>query len=358
MSRSSITLPHVSLLSFDPTADAADQKKGATGEAARPKGSVMLDIAQPTDVQKSQRYDASVKKLSAADIVREGFLRLPAAHAGLILRECRYSRQTRDLRAGGQNQIKVLADIMRRGQWRSRDQLDFCLLGTTLILLNGHHRLAAQAACGATIDWSIVIHRCASEEDVERLFYSFDTNVRIRSNATILSAANAADLLGVTATTAEALYRTAPLLAANFDFAKAAIDPVVTRVVDRRIEIMKSVQGEALLWEEAVKNAPKLIKKRLRTQGALAVALITLRHARVRALGFWHGVAENDGLHKGDPRHTYLTALNTESVAGSAQHTARQAATAWNKWYADKPLYLIRYSEDSPLRIAGTPIGR
>lgn len=38
-----ISLPELSILSFDPTAEAADKKKGATGEAARPIGEAMLD---------------------------------------------------------------------------------------------------------------------------------------------------------------------------------------------------------------------------------------------------------------------------------------------------------------------------
>jgi len=356
-SRKGISLPDLSIL-FGPDPDGQETKNGASAEAARREVVAMEAIAYVPQPLKAERFETLRVALSAKDYVREGFVRFSAAQAALVLRECRYVRQTRDLRLGGQNQIKVLADIMRRNQWRSRDQMDFALLGGTLILLNGHHRLAAQSLCGAAIEWSVVIHPCDTDEDVEKLFYSFDTNVRIRSNATILSAANAADLMGVTATTAEALYRVAPLLAANFDFTRAALDPVVTRVVDRRIEIMKAVQAEALVWETAVKNAPKLVKKRLRTQGALAVALITLRHSRERALSFWSGVAENNGLFKGDPRHTYLAALMTENMGGSVQHTARQAVTAWNKWYVDKPLTVIKYREDTPLRILGTPVGR
>jgi hypothetical protein len=38
-----ISLPELSILSFDPTAEAADKKKGAAGEAARPVGETMLD---------------------------------------------------------------------------------------------------------------------------------------------------------------------------------------------------------------------------------------------------------------------------------------------------------------------------
>lgn len=38
-----ISLPELSILSFDPTAEAADKKKGATGEAARPVGDAMIN---------------------------------------------------------------------------------------------------------------------------------------------------------------------------------------------------------------------------------------------------------------------------------------------------------------------------
>lgn len=42
--RRPISLPELSTLSFDPTADAAGQKKGAAGEAARPVGEAMLNV--------------------------------------------------------------------------------------------------------------------------------------------------------------------------------------------------------------------------------------------------------------------------------------------------------------------------
>ena len=46
-------------------------------------------------------------------------------------------------------QIAVLADIMRRGQWRAKDQIDFALLSGALILLNGIFAMSELAIVSA-----------------------------------------------------------------------------------------------------------------------------------------------------------------------------------------------------------------
>ena len=294
-----------------------------------------------------------------AKVLRNAFVTLNSAEAGELLKVCRYARQSRDLTAGGKVHVRVLADIMKRGQWRPKDKLDFALLDGKYILVNGHHRLTANALSGVDIQWTIVIHECATEQEVADLYYTFDTNLRIRSNANVIAATDIAHVLGVGATAAEALYRAVPLIEASFDFSPNANDPIIHRVIDRRLERMRSFQSEIQAWESAVKSAPVSVKKRLLGQGALAVALMAFRHQPAIADEFWRGVANNDGLRRGDPRHTYLRTINSESsVRGnSAEGPARNAATCWNAFFECRSLTLVR-GGDGPLRIAGTPIGR
>jgi len=211
---------------------------------------------------------------------------------------------------------------------------------------------------GQTIEWSVVIHPCRDAADIERLFYSFDTNVRIRSNQNILAAADAVKMLGLKHTTVEALYRAGPTIAANFDFSRAAKDPRVSRIVDRRMELMRGFQAEGGAWERACKAAPGLIKKRLLNQGAFAVAMICFRHQPAAAEAFFRGIAENDGLKKGDPRHTYIAALLTHSGPPTSQYTARQIMAPWNAWHEGRKLSYIRVENDGPFRLSGTPVGR
>lgn len=301
----------------------------------------------------------AVQAFDPAKILRNAFITLTAKDAADIISACRYARQVRDLTAGGKDHARVLADIMKRGQWRPKDKLDFALLNGKYILINGHHRLTAQAMAGADIQWTVVIHDCVTEQDVSDLYYSFDTNLRIRSNANIIAATDIANIMGVTATTAEALYRAVPLIEADFDFSATARDPIMQRVIDRRLERMRSLQKEIRAWECATKGAPVIVKRRLSTQGALAVSLMTFRHQPNMAEQFWRGVAENDGLRKGDPRHTYLRVLNAEigGKTSTSEGPARGAATCWNAFYGRRQITMCK-TGDGPLRIAGTPIGR
>jgi hypothetical protein len=309
------------------------------------------------------RATSATPKFDPSQYIGDGFSRWSAARANQILMACRYEHQKRDLSPGGKQHIAVLADIMRRGQWRDKDKLDFArvpaLGGHTYILVNGHHRLAAQTISGSPIEWTIVVHECATSEDVAALYYSFDTNLRIRSNAQILGATELAHLLGVKSTAAEALWRAVPLIAADFDFSISARDPLVHRVIDRRMEYAKSFQKEIILWERAVRDAPVAIKRRLGNQGALGVALMTFRHQPNLASDFWGGVSTNDGLRKGDPRHTYLRYLSAEIGTRSDPTTpARHAAVTWNAFFERRSLTIIKVLDNAVFRIAGTPVGR
>lgn len=290
-------------------------------------------------------------------ILHDGFVRLDAQDAGRLLEKCRYERQVRDLTVGGKKHIRVLADIMKRGAWRPKDKLDFAKIGPAYVLVNGHHRLTAQAISGSDIVWTVVIHDCVDMAAVADLYYSFDTNLRIRSNHNILAATGIAEEMGLLPMAAEALFRAVPLIEAGFDFSMAARDPVMERVIDRRLERMRSFQSEALAFDAAIASAAQPVKKRLRGQGPMAVALMAFRHQKELAADFWSGVAENDGLRKGDARHTYLRLLTSEIGVGgpTAEAGARSAATAWNAFFEGRQISIIK-SAGGKIRIAGTPI--
>jgi hypothetical protein len=301
----------------------------------------------------AQQFSTSVHLLD------EGHIILSPHEAALLLAETRYERQTRDLTAAGSDHIAVLADIMSRGKWRRREKLDFARLHGRLILVNGHHRLGAQVQAGVPLEWTVVIHECGTEDEVADLYASFDTNVRARGVGTILDVSGQADKLDLTKSTATALYRAVPLIAMNFSFSIKDRSPVAHRVIDRRFAIMSAFKKEAKAWETATKAAPTLVKKRLSTQGALAVALMTFRHQPQSAAEFWGGVAENDGLRKGDPRHSYLAVLTGPSGMkdGSAATTAGYAAAGWNAFFEGRQNNYLKLT-GAAFRIAGTHVGR
>ena len=290
-----------------------------------------------------------------ADILKSGLVDMPAADAALILRECRFPTQTRDLTVGGKNHIDVLAEIMRRGQWRPMEKLDFARVGDRLYVLNGHHRLGGQVATGKKMKWLVAIHDCDSFDDARRLYHTFDTNIRGRSTPTIVGASGLADELRISKTNAVALYNAVPLITSNFGSGRVDKDPIGFRMIDERLDAARQYGKAAFQWEQATDNAAIHVKKRLRNQGALAVALVCFRYQPVVAAEFWGGVASNDGLVSSDPRNTYLSLLVAPPAGGSTAWTiAMQASIAWNAYFARRPLKIIKVYENSKIKISGT----
>ncbi|WP_242221600.1 hypothetical protein [Shinella zoogloeoides] len=86
-----------------------------------------------------------------------------------------------------------------------------------------------------------------------------------------------------------------------------------------------------------------------------AVALATLKGRPHEAKEFWSGVAKNDGLKKGDPRHTFVMDMLTRTLnKGDMHQTIAVPATAWNAWLANKSLTQIHVVDTDYVRIAGT----
>lgn len=299
------------------------------------------------------------KSESPLNFVREGLLTLSSAQAAMLIRDCRYKHQSRDLTAGGVSHIRILADMMRGNRWRRGEKIDFAKLGDKLIVVNGHHRLTASAKSGVTISWLAVVHECSSEAEVDELYCTFDTNIRIRHASNILGALDLAARIGITKSTATRLYNAVPLINSGFKFSTRN-DDILAQSIDLRAQYCTSLQREIIAWENATKPATPLVRTQLFTRGALAVAMLAFKHQPKIAAEFWGGVSRDSGLEVGDPRHTYLRYLRFEfdNRNKSADAQARYAATAWNAFYAGNTIKQMRYSDALPIKISGTPVGR
>lgn len=322
----------------------------------------MLNITQATDPETRRELlfgEAETDSALLTRIARDGQHALTSDQAGRILKLCRYPGQVRDLTPGGQTHIRVLADMMSRGEFRDRDTLSFAIIGGRILLLNGHHRLSAQKTSGVPILWNVVVYECSTQDEVEKLYASFDTNVRDRSERTILNVLHMDKRLGVSKATAAAVYEAVPLISSGFALSRTDYDAVDSRIVDRRLGIMVGFAEEARTWENAISPAPAKIKRLLSNQGPVAIALITLRDQPIPAFQFWNGLAKDDGLRTGDPRKTYLGTLNNDKKT-TRNILAHRAAIAWRAWLEGRKLAYIRTPDvdNTKLFIAGTQFGK
>lgn len=318
------------------------KSKGGAAAANAPKGHHQMQNILP--------MSGGQGKLA---FIREGSCRFTPAQAAFVLRECAYAKNRDWTKA--QKHVDVLMETMRRGLWIPRDQIAFALTDGQLTLINGHHRMAAQAASGVDIEWSIAIHPCRDAAEVAALYARYDTNIRKRTDENVLSALGLADACGISPTTARALWRAAPILANNLYVGRKHDDYLTRYIADDRLALAKSYAAEAREFERALTGMSGKAKIKITNSGAItSVALVTMRANLASAFQFWRGIAENDGLRKGDPRSTFRDWLiDNNAKAAGAGSSVFAAAKAWNYYVDGKTLSIIKVS-GNPIRIAGT----
>lgn len=285
---------------------------------------------------------------AALDIC-EGRMSVTPAMARQMLAENNYDRQ-RPARAP---HVAFLADEMRRGNFLGGSQIAFARLNGRLILVNGQHRMTAQVASNATVEYQVLIQDAHDAEDVSRYYYRQDRGQRVRSDSEVLAAVGVAQTYGLTATIARSVFQAAPLIENRFRRPSIHEDPTL-RNDDLRLEACRPWWEVAEAYQYIIKAAPRLAFKKLVSSQALAVALVTLKHQPAKARAFWEGIAKDDGLHRGDARKALLIDFGNREWARNSSDGAIATSLAWNAYFADRTLSWIKFGS-GPVRIAGTP---
>ena len=290
--------------------------------------------------------------------IREGFVTFTPAQANAVLRGCTYDRQ----RKIDKLHVATLRELMQRGSWTAKDKLDFAVLDGRIILVNGYHRMTAQAESGQNIEWTVAIHQCSDVAEVRGLYFGFDTNVRKRSENNILQGVGFGEQHGILAKTAKSLYRAAPIIAAGMVVGSVSVrggstaDLKVQRIVDARLEFAEQFAAEAKAIENLMKPADKRLAQKMMSGGFFAVALVTMKHQPERAHEFWGGLFLNDRLRRGDPRSTlHADMLTRDYKHGLMQQTVMVPTKAWNAFFEGRDLKLIKVQQGQQFRLLGTP---
>lgn len=290
---------------------------------------------------------------SIADALVEGFTTLAPLEMNRVLQECGYEYQ----RNISERHVAVLADLMTRGQWQPKSQIDFAYLNGRYILINGYHRAYAQVRSGKTIQWTIAIHRVKAETELRSLYHAFDTNIRIRGNRDILRAAEFAETYALPAEMAASLYQAVPYLASKFATRQSDKKYLIERQVDRRLEVATAYAKAAGRFSACMEGMSGSRRTRLKGGAITAVAVATFRFQNETAWTFWSGVAQNDGLKKGDPRLALVTDLMMRRTAGGGNNALSfgPAIIAWNAFFNERELRAIKVMDSFVPVIDGTP---
>lgn len=285
-------------------------------------------------------------------IIREGRLRIGPELAQRILSEALYKNQRKVYR----HHVVLLADDMRRKRWTAGSQICFVLFHGRLYLVNGQHRLHAVIESGEEIEFQILIEAADDEAQLAAIYYRFDRKQRARTTAEVLNAAGVAERFGLSKTAAKATFEAAGLISNGFRRANYQQDPLKARSDDLRLDAARAWWEFGAEYDRLIEPADKVTKGKLFSSGVVAVALVTLKYQQERAVSFWGGLAEDDGLRSGDPRKTLRRDLLNRSLSSGSPITPVQVpALAWNAFYAGRSLKIIKVYDEAAVRIAGTP---
>ncbi len=307
------------------------------------------------DKVSASTYDHNLPNASTFSIT-EGKQAISPDMARHIVSELRYKGQ----RPAYQHHIALLSDAMQRGQWSPGMQISFGRLPDgTLHLVNGQHRLLAVADSGTTQNFNLQIMDVADGAELATLYNRHDVTALGRSLSQVLNATGIAEKLNISKGMTKATYEAVALLENGLRRPNYQTDPVKTRSPDARFEMARAWWQFAVKYEELLRPCAPALKSKLQSQSTVAVALATLRYQTEKAEVFWRGLAENDGLRKGDPRRALMVALYERSLnSGKVDARIILPANAWNNWYQGKSINTLKVFAESEPFLLGTPYVR
>jgi hypothetical protein len=285
------------------------------------------------------------------DFLIEGVTSLSALEMNRVLQNCGYEHQ----RFVSERHVAVLTDLMRRGRWQPKSQIDFAILDGRYILINGYHRAYAQVRSGKTVKWVIALHPCKTAAELRSLYYAFDTNIRVRGSRDILKAGEFGEIHGLTAEMADSLYRATTYLASKFIMNPKFKNYLVDKQVDRRLELASEYAKAAGRYSVCLEGLPTQRKKKMMSGAVTAVAVATFRYQGDTAWEFWSGVASMDGLKRGDPRLALASDFLARKVTGGTVAAFAPAVVAWNAFFDDRELRIVKVLDSFVPVINGTP---
>lgn len=253
------------------------------------------------------------------------------------------------------------AHAIVKGDWIESYPIHFAALPDGRIwLVDGQHRLTAISESSAPVPTTIRIVDMDSEKDARIFYAGFDGKGSVRTNTQILDAVGIAEALGLSNRMARAVYEAAPLLMNGLEPIAGSMKmkgrPDIF-LQSNRMATVNEWAKQAKEYELITKNAGRNLYERLKKTGPVSVGLYTLRHQPARAIEFWTGVANNDGLRKGDPRHTLIQDLLMRDIgAGSVRQRVQQSALAWNAFCEKRDLKIIKCVVGAQITLWGTPL--
>lgn len=281
------------------------------------------------------------------------------------LESFKYPRQ----RPVKESTVKDYTRDMVDGRWRPGSELKVAFIRTDVGAPVGYglsfqHRMwaliaAAEEKPGIEIEFVVIEYYVNTMEEVNELYTVVDHNAR-RSSRDMTRAFDLAKELDIPEAFVSRMTGAVRAIQGNFLYTTRSIASQLIRDLIRewKPEITELYKIHLLARGE--------FRHHLYAAPYAAVALVTLRYQREKALEFWNQVAEDDRLAIDDPRKVLRNYMLTSTTHGlgfrkrvvTPQAQQRAAAAAWNYFFDERPLKKLNVREESTrsaIYIKGTP---
>ena len=291
--------------------------------------------------------DSPLHRLTLDGLAVELRMMTPVEAASII--DTQVWEKQRTLRA---SHVQYLAGAIELGEL-SKLIVEFAEMPDgRLLLLDGQHRLHAIVRTGRELPCVLVVSRANSAKEVARIYAGIDRQ-KSRSIVDALRAYAVVTTGGIGPESLAKLTAGVAILMTGFskDYS------FQSRSLISRVDWLEALMPEVETYVWCIKGNSKEAWNILTRAAVVAVALATLRDVPDRAEQFWSGVATDDGLTRGDPRHTLLRWLRDTPVRAQSNAIvyAQYVAVAWNHWYAGTQTEkLIVRNKTAPIRLLGT----
>lgn len=296
--------------------------------------------------------------VDAPKFLREGKIWISPEQAEYILENCFYEGQKPRSKTGTAH-IDGLVGKMRRRE--KMTIITFGVVGSRVMLMDGYHRMGAVAKLGESREFVVHFQDCVDIVDFRLKYSAFDLreDVRLRSRGHALNETGFRETMGLsTAKVANSVLAAAELIAYGVNGRPGADAKIVAELydLDAKQEQARKWRKEGAVWDKIVSWASGDLKTKMLLPPVTAVALVTLRHQKERAVLFWTSVAKNDGLRSGTPAHTLVKELMSEKTKLSRSATRfLLPARAWNAYFEKRSAGHFQLDVER-FRIAGTDI--
>lgn len=286
-----------------------------------------------------------------------------------MLQDCEYIHQ----RPTSNKKVLHYANEMSRGAFQVGSEMRVAQVGERRFLVNGKHRLKAVIACGIAQVFVVTTIHYSSDDEV-----AFDYNTtdrgRIRTVADQYKTLGFEERYGLTATQVNAVGAAISLIYNQFISTQQAEIPY-----DDRKFLFECFGSSAEYYFRAISGGLSEMRSPLKRSTAVALGLVTFEFAawtlgEKLVLDYWEGIANDDGLQKGDPRKVAMRHLLNTGLNGggslsrsksqvSAAVSVRYLINTFNR-FAQGQSYkegtgggskVYRHTERLPVTIVGTP---